>query len=634
MINLSYVALALDVDTNKRVNWHTLTELGSDTVLVILLDGLDELLQAATFDRRSYLQEVAEFQRVEGEQNRPVAVIVTSRIIVADRVDIPEGTNIVRLNKFDDKQIAMWLESWRDTNNASIKAGTVRELTIAEATHQRHLAQQPLLLLMLAVYAADPESPKLDAGLSTSALYERIFKNFARREVLKRAPKGIASDELDARIDDQILRLSVAALAMFNRGVQHVREADLRADLGAITRDQRLLNGEGGRVLSEFFFVYAPEALIASKERSYEFLHATFGEYLIARQVVQEIIEINRYTLAHKGSHLVEDYLLHAIASFAPLSMRDTVLGFAYDQIRALPRDERSCIHQLLLRLFRDALQPREVTSLTGYSPIKASMPFRSAVYSANLCLLATMATGETTTAELFPDSVNQIDDWNRIATLWSSQLPTEGMQGLVRALAIRREWSEKEEGRIIRLRYHTNEQNGIFDPAWTYDISPRLLQPTNGWVQFSRGDPKWIHDHGRFLASIESDTILHAISPFFDRLGPIFNSFYSLPGQPHATSAAHSLFTLWLTSGRGANQDDLVDAHERCLNIALHGFSPRDSQVQEEFRALYLRQLSHDFYRMPTDWLTKAFTHIRESEDFTRLVSQIVPQLISRGGS
>lgn len=86
---VNQVQQALDAATNNRVSWHSVTDPDADTVLVLLLDGLDELLQAATFDRGGYLQDVVEFQRIEEEQNRPVAVVVTSRTVVADRVDIP-----------------------------------------------------------------------------------------------------------------------------------------------------------------------------------------------------------------------------------------------------------------------------------------------------------------------------------------------------------------------------------------------------------------------------------------------------------------------------------------------------------------------------------------------------------------
>ncbi len=76
---------------------------------MILLDGLDELLQASDHDRRAYLREVPEFQRTEAAVGRDVIVIVTSRVVVADRLDIPPGTTVMKLDPFSDEDIADWL---------------------------------------------------------------------------------------------------------------------------------------------------------------------------------------------------------------------------------------------------------------------------------------------------------------------------------------------------------------------------------------------------------------------------------------------------------------------------------------------------------------------------------------------
>ena len=78
---------ALELATNGRVDsWWRLADQSEGTTRVVLLDGLDELLQATQNDRSGYLHEVMEFQRREGEQRRPVVVVVTSRTVVADRV--------------------------------------------------------------------------------------------------------------------------------------------------------------------------------------------------------------------------------------------------------------------------------------------------------------------------------------------------------------------------------------------------------------------------------------------------------------------------------------------------------------------------------------------------------------------
>ncbi len=168
---------ALDLSTNRRVRWHELTDQSAGTVRVVLLDGLDELLRAARHDRGGYLQQVVEFQRIEAEQHRPVVFVVTSRTVVADRVDIPEGVAVVKLEEFDESRIRAWLRVWREANAPAIAAGRVRELTPDEALHQPDLVSRPLLLLMLALYAVDPcrpgsiaarPSPRCTSGSSTT----------------------------------------------------------------------------------------------------------------------------------------------------------------------------------------------------------------------------------------------------------------------------------------------------------------------------------------------------------------------------------------------------------------------------------------------------------------------------------
>ena len=158
----------------ELLEWR-LVEQGEHTIRVILLDGLDELLQATDHDRSGYLQEVMEFQRIEAEQGRPVIVVVTSRTVVADRVDIPDGTTIVKLDGFEQPDIEEWLRRWHRGNAAAIAAGKVRRLTLDAVLRQAELASQPLLLLMLALYSADPAFPALDTDLPTSDLYRLLL---------------------------------------------------------------------------------------------------------------------------------------------------------------------------------------------------------------------------------------------------------------------------------------------------------------------------------------------------------------------------------------------------------------------------------------------------------------------------
>ncbi|ACU38198.1 NACHT domain-containing protein [Actinosynnema mirum] len=428
---------ALDIASNSRLRWQDLSD-RADTVLVVLLDGLDELLQAADFDRSGYLREVVEFQRIEEEQNgRPVAVVVTSRTVVADRVDVPPGTTVVKLEEFDDDQIAAWLREWRAANLATIRTGVVRELTAVEALHHPHLARQPLLLLMLALYAADPQLPKLDADLSKAALYERIFDSFARREVRKRAG---GSSELERRVVDQVFRLAVAALAMFNRGAQSVRENDLRADLVALTGQDDLPGDEGARLLGEFFFVHAPEAVVRTTERAYEFLHATFGEYLVARHVIDELAGLANAAYGGRyGGRTLNDELLFALLSHHALGARASIGEFAQEMFAVMPGNEQDDIRRALVDLLRSFRQRRRSTQFETYRPTPLDFVRQLAAYSANLTTLSIRFSDPEVGVRLVDvfgdDEAEALANWRSMLSLWRSGLDRDDWLGLLYSL-------------------------------------------------------------------------------------------------------------------------------------------------------------------------------------------------------
>ncbi|MFD1052063.1 AAA family ATPase, partial [Kibdelosporangium lantanae] len=75
--------------TGRTMTWHQLVETAGDALPVVMLDGFDELLQATGVSQSDYLEKVVAFQQREADQGRPVAVVVTSRISVADRARAP-----------------------------------------------------------------------------------------------------------------------------------------------------------------------------------------------------------------------------------------------------------------------------------------------------------------------------------------------------------------------------------------------------------------------------------------------------------------------------------------------------------------------------------------------------------------
>ncbi len=450
--------------THRHMEWWELAEQSQDTVLVVLLDGLDELLQASEHDRSSYLQDVMEFQEREAEQQRPVIVVVTSRTVVADRVRIPYGTTIVKLDPFSDDDIADWLGRWRRANAASIAAGKMGELTLSAALSQHELATQPLLLTMLAIYAADLAMPPLDAELGTSELYRRLLDEFARREAAKELDLGHDPhpDELEQRVRDHLARLEIAALAMFNRGRQDIGEEPLGKDLEAL--DPRLMERSrpaeaGQRIIGEFFFVHAPEARMLTgagertagpgrqpaafeqSRRSYEFLHATFGEYLVARRVIDELVEAAEKACAgRRGPTEPDDDLLYALLSHQALAARKTMLDFAEEIFTGLSDMERPRVLEVLEVLIRTYRNRHGSDKYTTYRPVPPDQVRQLAYYSANLVALRVVLkpTSEGVPLEKLvrvPD--NAMDEWHTTPDLWRASLDVDALQAMLTTIEL-----------------------------------------------------------------------------------------------------------------------------------------------------------------------------------------------------
>jgi hypothetical protein len=440
---------ALDVATHQRIAWSDLAEQSGDTVRVVLLDGLDELLQASEHDRSRYLEDVMDFQEREATQRRPVVAVVTSRTVVADRVRIPDGTTIAKLDPFNDNDIADWLGRWKRVNEVAIEVGRMGELTVSAVRRQPELAQQPLLLLMLALYAADRTMPPLDEDTATAELYRRLLEEFARREATKGFGLGHdpAPDELEQRVQDHLDRLAVAALGMFNRARQDISEEALGKDLEAL--EPRLMERSrpteaGRRIIGEFFFVHAPEARTLTRgqahggqpERAYEFLHATFGEYLVARRVMDELVDVAAKAFSgRRGPAEPDDDLLFALLSHQVLAARQSMLDFAREIFADLDDKIRSQVIGTLEILIQTYRNRHSTNRYDAYRPVLPDQVRMLACYSANLFALRIFLefNGEVPLTQLAADQGEEaLKQWQSTVTLWKSALDYDTLRSLI----------------------------------------------------------------------------------------------------------------------------------------------------------------------------------------------------------
>jgi hypothetical protein len=423
----------------RVMSWPELAESAGDAQPVILLDGFDELLQASGVTHFDFLERIQAFQEREADLDRPVAVLATSRTAVANQVRYPAGTCVARIEEFDDNRITNWLDVWNRFNPA-------RQLPPEEAVAQGDLARQPLLLFLLALFHAG--GGHLSAGMSQAQLLERLFTDFVRRDIDK-IGSHLADRERRHAVQLDLDHLSMVAFAMFNRGRQSVTEADLITDLAALTSDAADPPGMAGqaaalniaeRLAGRFFFrlfVHRDQVMHGQKSTrsAYEFLHATFGEFLVARWVVAELSRLGEHARRFADDPYPprpDDGRFRALLSVAVFTTREQrILKFIASLLARMPAEDLSMLKPLVTALYRECLRPLGQDPYPHYQPSERTSPAKFAAYSANLALLLLLLSSAGDHSDRVPVSALSVTgarstprgEFYAVARLWYSQL-------------------------------------------------------------------------------------------------------------------------------------------------------------------------------------------------------------------
>ncbi|MEV4840032.1 AAA family ATPase [Nonomuraea sp. NPDC049486] len=436
---LSQIDQGLRTSLGEDVRFEELVEAGQEALPVVLLDGFDELVQAVGEGRHDYLEQIQEFQARQYRVGRPVAVVVTGRTVVADRVRFPDGLVVLQLRPFEEDQVRRWLDIWDQANRAVLARRDRAPLSAGDALAHPELATQPLLLLLLALHDATGDGVRGAGPIGRAQLYEALIRGFARREVARDASAvGLPPPRLRALVDRELVRLGAVALSMFARGRPVAAAAALDADLAALCGP-----GSGAdRATRRFFFARRTSAhRTGNGTDGYEFAHATFGEFLVgwlAVFAVRELVRRHDLTggeLAAAPAQDLDDDLLYAVTSFSCLAERGPIVGFAVELLAGLPARERERAVELLGVLLRESLYERRRRSFTAFEPVRRPVTRRLAAYSANLTLLIVAASAAPVrVSELFggPDPLAR---WTSHAHLWRSQLGDGGWSGLLAAM-------------------------------------------------------------------------------------------------------------------------------------------------------------------------------------------------------
>ncbi|WP_433185687.1 NACHT domain-containing protein [Actinoallomurus sp. CA-150999] len=576
--------------TGETLSWPALARTADGALPVVLLDGYDELLQATGVSQSDYLERIVQFQEREADQGRPVAVVVTSRTTVADRVRVPpDGVVVLHLEPFHPGQVERWLKVWNEANEPFFETRGLLPLPVTSALAHATLAEQPLLLMMLALYDADDNAlQRDDDNLDQAQLYERLLNRFAEREVAK-SSANLDSQDFARAVEEDLLHLSLTAFSMFNRRRQWITEDELNTDLASLLKEAGPVSGihsplsPAQRVVGKFFFVHQSQAVRAeTRLTTCEFLHATFGEFLVARLVVRELAELARdaeHAARRTRQANSDDGFLRVLLSFVPISARSSITYFIAALCHELPK--RGLIRQLLQEHFGAALAPQRESAYGSYAPAQSPMPARYAAYSVNLVLLIALL-GPLRASDLFPGSPDPVNDWRRHTLLWRSQLSDDEFRSLTLCFIPRR----VKRGASRDLILSPVQPFARIDPTWAYDDLPTL-------DTFRMANVGAYADTA-LLCDELTDLLLHASEP----LENLTEVFHRRPDGSYA-SAAHELTELIRVTVEDEAPESLTAHYDACLDAIT--IDDPDSPL---YLRMIFRQLALDAERLPRNWL------------------------------
>jgi len=297
--------------TNKSLptGYGDFAEHFNEKPLMIILDGYDELLQAKGDVFSGYLEKVRIFQQEQKSMKRPVRIIITSRITLIDKARVPVNSTVLRLLEFNDEQRKAWISIWNNINseyfiNSGIKPFCLPKLSDKNKKNNiMELAEQPLLLLMLALYDSEANELAQTNSIKRTELYDNLLRRFVRRERGRYVPGFNSKKEKEQEkiIDQEMNRLGVAAIGMYNRQEVVISSKQLENDLD-IFRAHRNDGSPSAHTLQEsdsllggFFFIHKSKAKDIEEnstnvDSAYEFLHNTFGEFLAADFILRNTI--------------------------------------------------------------------------------------------------------------------------------------------------------------------------------------------------------------------------------------------------------------------------------------------------------------------------------------------------------
>jgi hypothetical protein len=440
------------------------------------------LLQASGQVFGNYLEKVRRFQEREADLGRPVRVVVTSRVTLIDKARVPSGSTVVRLLEFDEPRQSKWVSLWNEHNEAYFTESGNRAFAVPGNPRIHQLSEQPLLLLMLAIYDSQDNALHKHETIDQPILYHNLLVRFIERERSKgeRASDflGLTDDERREVVDRDLRRLGIAALGMFNRQALHITRGELDKDIAHFEAGEGVTVGPGVRLteadllLGSFFFIHESRAADPQNEgekaeqdrdsaevpATFEFLHNTFGEFLAADFLLREILKetqiINELRRARRFLASPLDQRLSTLSDawfsclvHTALHTRPVILEMMRDWFphcsgfHGRKRDDIvTDLDEIIDRQVTELFAANKIPGTERDSPYPVLPTLGSlAVYSLNLILIR-LILGEGQYLWRLDFGEGSHRAWQQVTSLWRTWFSMDGLSGLTAILTSTRE--------------------------------------------------------------------------------------------------------------------------------------------------------------------------------------------------
>ena len=347
--------------------------LTNDRKLLIILDGLDELTEQGKAVARTAYDFVNRVMRDMGKINSKsmrIWVLFTGRVPAVQETeglfaDHPE--QILHLLPYYTRNADSphFQENFVDPNNllkhdyrkdwwegytrASGKPADIPSDLLSDSMDD--LTSSPLLLHLVALYYAESGSvPENKASLYTELL-EGVFN---------RAPRGMKKTNrppLHNRFDsvtDYMDVLSDVAVAMWHNTGRKVSLADARKyceDNGRVTLLEKLSDtakSDDG-LTNLFMMFYGRKIKHAGDNEMFEFTHKSFGEFLVARRIVDELASIAEGLLINSEHFRTEDALDAWVKICGHTTLDMAIAEFIRDQVALIANKEKAAEWQKII---------------------------------------------------------------------------------------------------------------------------------------------------------------------------------------------------------------------------------------------------------------------------------------------